>query len=219
MIAQATDYAELVEQLPPDSTVVLRDVSWEEYEELLDAVGEASGLRISYDEGRLQIVTLSTTREMYADLVKLLVGLLSVRFRTKVLFFGSATMKQSRRRKGAEPDGCFYVQTAELVEKKKVIDFEHDPPPDIVVEIDLHHESLSKFPIYVALGVPEIWRYDEKELAIYHLHNDRYDLAESSRSLPLLNGRTLTEFLNRSQLESQYEVLIAFEVWLRTQAQ
>jgi Uma2 family endonuclease len=209
------NYCELVEQLPADSTLILRYASWEDYEELLDAVGEAKGLRISYDGGTLQIMTISTKHEKYADLIKLLVGQLSLKLRIKILFFGSATMKKRRKQKGSEPDGCFYVQSADLISGKEDIDFNSDPPPDVVVEVDIHHDSLSKFPIYAALGVPEIWRYDGQALTIYHLKEDQYLTAESSQALPMLTSGTLTEFLNRSQHEDQYETLLAFEQWLQ----
>ncbi|MBI3950868.1 MAG: Uma2 family endonuclease [Acidobacteria bacterium] len=207
--------SEIVEQLPTDSTLILRHVSWEDYEELLDAVGEAKGLRISYDGGTLQIMTVSAEHESYADLIKLLVGQLSLKLRIKVLFFGSATMKKRRQQKGSEPDACFYIQSADLIGRKRDIDFNSDPPPDIVVEVDIHHDSLSKFPIYAALGVPELWRYHGQALTIYHLQEDQYVPVESSQALPLLTSRTLTEFLNRSQHEDQYETLLAFEQWLQ----
>jgi Uma2 family endonuclease len=211
-----TNYCELVEQLPADSTLILHHVSWEDYEELLEAVGEAKGLRISYDGGELQIMTISARHEKYADLIKLLVGQLSLKLRIKVLFFGSATMKKRHKQKGSEPDGCFYVQSANLISGKEEIDFNSDPPPDVVVEVDIHHDSLSKFPIYAALGVPEIWRYDGQALTIYHLKEGQYITAASSQALPMLTSGTLTEFLNRSQYEDQYETLLAFEQWLQS---
>jgi Uma2 family endonuclease len=217
MIAtQTTNYAEIIEQLPPASTLILHNVSWEQYEALLEAVGEATGLRISYDEETLRIMTISTKHEKYADLIQDLVRLASLRLRIKVLSFGSATMKKERRLKGAEPDACFYVQNADLIGHKEEIDFSTDPPPDIVVEVDIYHDSLSKFPIYAALGVSELWRYDGQALVMYHLHEDQYVTAEASQALPLLTSHTLSEFLTRSQQEDQYETLLAFENWLQT---
>lgn len=215
MSTQTVNYCEVIEQLPPDSTLILRDVSWEAYEELLDAVGEAKHLRISYDQGTLQIMTLSSEHEVYSYLINDLVRLLSIRLRIKVLCFGSATMKKPRRNKGLEPDVCFYVQSAALIGNNIQLDFSSDPPPDIAVEIDVHHESLSKFPIYAALGVSEIWRYDGQSLTIYHLKEDTYTVAESSLALPMLASSTLTEFLSRSKHEDQYEILLAFENWLQ----
>jgi Uma2 family endonuclease len=210
-----TNYRELVEKLPPDSALLLHNVSWDDYEELLDAVGEAAGLRISYDQGRLQIMTLSPEHESYTKIIERLIDLLSIRLRIKILFFGSATIKKQRRDRGSEPDACFYVQSAERIGKNQRIDFSADPPPDIVVEVDVHHDSLSKFPIYATLGVPELWRYDEHALTIHLLHEGQYVESESSLALPMLSSRVLTEFLNRSQREDQYEILLAFENWLQ----
>jgi Uma2 family endonuclease len=211
------DYAAVIEQLPPGSTLVMHDFSWDEYEALLESVGEAKGLRISFDQGTVQIMTISSEHENMADLIHDLVRLVSLRWRIKILSFGSATMRKRRKAKGSEPDCCFYVQSADLLGKKKRLDFSKDPPPDIVVEVDVHHDSSSKFPIYAALGVGELWRYDGQTLTMYHLQQDEYVAAESSRALPMLTARVLTEFLTRSQQADQYETLLAFEQWLQTQ--
>jgi Uma2 family endonuclease len=209
------NYREVIEQLPADSSLILQNISWEEYEEVLEIVGEASGLRITYDEGTLQIMTLSTEHESLSDLIQDLVRLLSIRLRIKILSFGSSTIKKQRADKGVEPDGCFYVQNATLIGNKTRLDFSSDPPPDIVVEIDVHHESLSKFDIYAELGVPEIWRYDGKMLTIYHLEGGQYGTTAQSTALPMLSSDTLTQFLKRGQQEDQYETLLAFEEWLQ----
>jgi Uma2 family endonuclease len=216
-ISKTENVVEMIERMPADSVLTQHDVSWDEYEELLDAVGEASGVRISYDDGTLQIMTLSQKHEMYSTLIERIVSLLSVARRIKVLFYGSATMRKRKKEKGVEPDACFYVQNATLVGTKKEIDFNVDPPPDVVVEVDLHHDSLSKFPIFAALGVPEIWRYEGQALTIHHLREGQYVASEASLSLPLLTSAVLTEFLARSPKQDQYDILLAFEDWLKTQ--
>jgi len=214
--ATINPHQELIEKLPPASTLILRDISWEEYEEILDALGEAKGLRVSYDQGTLQIMTLSTRHEKYARLIDNLVSLFSITRRIKVLCYGSATMKKQHKLKGAEPDSCFYVQNAELVGRKSDIDFSIDPPPDLVVEVDLGHDSLSKFPVYAALGVNEIWRYDGQELTIHHLQEDRYVEVERSLALPMLSGGALTDFLARLPKDGESKTLVAFDEWLQS---
>ena len=92
-----------------------------------------------------------------------------------------------------------------------------DPPPDVVLEVDIHHESISRFHIYEGLDVPELWHYDEQKLTIYHLQEGRYEVARNSRAFPILTGEVLTEFLTRSQTDGQDETLLAFEDWLRAQ--
>ena len=215
--AVAVDYLELIEKLPENGILTLSDVSWEEYENLLEAVGETPSLRITFDNGRMQIMTLSFKHEYYGDFIKRLVDRLHYVFRIKVIFFGSATLKRQRRLKGAEPDACFYVQSAPIIGHKINLDLRIDPPPDVVLEVDIHHESISRFHIYEGLDVPELWHYDEQKLTIYHLQEGRYEVAGNSRAFPILTGEVLTEFLTRSQTDGQDETLLAFEDWLRAQ--
>ena len=217
VISPAETIVEMIDRMPADSVLIQHGLGWDDYEEVLEAVGEASSLRISFDDGTLQIMTLSQRHEKYSTLIERMVDRLSSFLRIKVLFYGSATMRKSENQKGVEPDACFYVQNAPLVGTKDEIDFNTDPPPDVVVEIDLHHDSISKFPIYAALGVPEFWRYDGSTLAIYHLIEGQYQPSEASQSLPLLTGAVLTEFLDRIPKEDQYEILLAFEEWLKAQ--
>jgi len=214
MSSVATALVEVIERLPADSTLTLRNVSWTEYEALLENVGDASGLRISYDGGTLHVMTLSSEHENYNRLIEALVRLLSTKLRIRVLSFGSSTIRKRVEDKGSEPDGCFYVQSAAAIGKKLRIDFGKDPPPDIVVEVDIHHESLFKFPVFAALGIPEVWRFDGKALLMYNLTKGEYVPAESSRALPMLTSSTLTEFLALGQHKDQYDIVLAFEAWL-----
>ena len=214
MSAPTLSYYDTMSQLPEDTVVIWHHVSWEEYEELLEQVGEASGLRISFDDGTLQAVTLSTEHEKYVRFIERVVSTLSLRLRVRTLAFGSTTMKKRKQRKGNEPDACFYVQTAAALGNRIHLDFTLDPPPDIAVEVDVHHDSLSKFPIDVALGVPEIWRYDGGQMRIHQLRHEAYVEVESSPALPMLTSRILTEYLTRMREEGEFDTLLAFDEWL-----
>lgn len=104
-----------------------------------------------------------------------------------------------------------------MIGNKIHIDFATDPPPDIVVEVDISHESTSKLTIYADLAVPEVWRFDGRVLTIYRLEQSEYVISTESAALPALTSETLTEFLNRAEKEGQYETVLAFEEWLRSQ--
>jgi Uma2 family endonuclease len=216
MITETTDYYAIVSRMPEDTVVIFHSVSWEEYEELLAEVGEAPGLRISYDDGTLKVMTLSSEHENYSRFIENLVGVVRLRLRMRIRSFGSATMKKSRKRKGNEPDCCFYVQTAAALGKKIKLDFAVDPPPDIAVEIDVHHDSEDKFSIYAALGVQEIWRFNGQQLFIHLWQQDQYVEAETSRALPMLTSSILTEFLTRMREEGEFEAIIAFDEWVQS---
>jgi Uma2 family endonuclease len=215
MSATATNWLELVEQLPADAEVKLHNISWDAYEELLEQVGEASGLRISYDEGTLRIITLSTEHEKYATFFEKLTAIISLRLRLNIVSFGSATMRKRRKERGNEPDACFYVQSAPLIGNRIKLDFTKDPPPDIAVEVDVHHGSQDKLSIYAGLGVPEVWRYDGERLKISVLENSNYVEAEQSRALPVLTAELLTGFLRRMREEGEFQAMVAFDEWLQ----
>lgn len=224
MSTQIASYYDIVSELPDDASVTFNDVSWDEYEELLEQVGEAPGLRISYDNGSLQVMTISSEHEKYASFISSLTTVLKLRLRTDILSFGSATMRKRRSKKGNEPDACFYVQTAPLIGNRIQLDFEIDPPPDIAVEIDIHHDSRSKFPIYAALGVPEIWRYDGRIMTIYHVAEDAterepsYIEQDASSALPMLTTTLLTEMFERMRTDGELKALLAFDEWLQSRA-
>lgn len=212
---QTTGYYEIVSQLPPATDITFHHVSWEDYEELLDQVGEASGLRISFNEGTLQVMSLSPEHENYVRFFEALITTIRLRQRINILSFGSATMRKSKKRKGKEPDACFYVQSAAALGNRIHLDFETDPPPDIVVEVDVHHTSRDMFSIYAGLGVPEIWHYDGLALTIYQLEDGAYAEVAVSPALEMLTSQVLTDFLNRMRTEGEFQTLLAFDEWLQ----
>ncbi|CAN5664508.1 Uma2 family endonuclease [soil metagenome] len=215
--AVLTNYSEITSQLPAGSDIFLRGQTWENYEEILESVGEASGLRISFDGRNVKIMTLSTKHEKYVRFIEMIITTLSLKIRKRILHFGSATIKSSCQERGSEPDCCFYVQNAELVADKDTIDFSRDVPPDIVVEIDIHHSSTEKFEIYSKLRVPEFWLYDGERLRIYQFESENYIAVKKSLALPILSDDVLTDFLNSLQTSDQFEILLKFEKWLDSQ--
>jgi len=217
--ASARAFYKVVERMPEDTVVTFHDVSWEEYEDLLERVGEPSGLRISFNEGIMQVMTLSAEHETYGEFISHLISHLSFKLQINIAFFGSATIRKKQRKKGKEPDCCFYVQTASLIGNRVQIDFEKDPPPDVAIEIDIHHASRDKFAIYAGLGVPEVWLYDGKQVTIHLLRGSRYVKATASQSLPMLTSAILTEFLTRRRQDGEFQAMRAFDEWLEAQQQ
>ncbi|HEX5085191.1 MAG TPA: Uma2 family endonuclease [Blastocatellia bacterium] len=216
MIAEATKYYTIVSQLPEDTEVIFHGATWEDYEELLDQVGEAAGLRISFNDGTLKVMSLSSEHEKYVRFIEGLIVAIKLRLRINIVSFGSTTMRKRRKSKGNEPDACFYVQTAAVIGNRIELDFSIDPPPDIVLEVDIHHDSTNNDAIYAALGAPEIWRYDGCAMTIYHLQEGEYVVAEASRALSMLNGEILTEHMNRMLRDGEFEALLAFDGWLQS---
>ena len=216
MSTQTSEYREAVDHLPPGATLVFQQVSWEDYAQLLKDLADRPGVRVSYDEGRLEIMSPLPEHEEYKDsifsMVRVFADVHGIELETR----GSATWKRSRLRKGSEPDTCFYVANARKIIGRRTIDLESDPPPDIVVEIDTTNESLSKFGIYAALRVPEIWRYDGKQTHLYELSGRSYSKILESLSFPGLTGELITAFMETTKHQGQTKALTAFRKRLRS---
>jgi len=216
MTAETPDYLGVIDHLPRGASLKLDYLDWAKYERLLDEVKERPGLRISYDSGRLRVVSPLPEHEEYKGLIHDLAVVLAEELDLKLETRGSATYKRQRDSKGAEPDESFYVKTAEAIIGKRHIDLTVDPPPDIVVEIDSTNESLWKFSIYAALGVSEIWRYDGKQAQIYRLVDEAYVESSSSGSFEMMTPTVLTEFIELSKTSGQSSARSAFRQWVRS---
>jgi Uma2 family endonuclease len=137
--------------------------------------------------------------------------------RTDIESRGSTTWKKRSAGRGTEPDSCFYVANAARILGKRRLDIARDPPPDLVVEIDVTSRSLGKFPTYAAFRVPEIWRYLARKgrLEFYGLSDRKYVVISSSLSFPILTPRALEAFIEQSKTEGQTAAAAAFRRWLR----
>jgi Uma2 family endonuclease len=205
------DDLDAVRHFPEGSTLVLRDVSWDDYERLAESLAKGFHRRVSYDRGRLEIMTPLPEHATSARLIDALVRVYAEEGGFDVENYGSSTWKRRSLSKGVEPDSCYYVSNAgRIVGKRHRIDLESDPPPDVVVEVDLTNESLGKFAIYAALLVPEIWRYDTVSVQFYVLGDQEYHRAVESQSFPGLTPAMLATALEHSQTGGQSAALRAF---------
>ncbi|MEK6304023.1 MAG: Uma2 family endonuclease [Acidobacteriota bacterium] len=214
MSTSAASYLEAVEHLPDGAMLRLEHISWDEYEHLLEELSEWPGVRVSYDHGRVEIMSPLPEHEEYKDFIYSMVRILAEEINLSLETRGSTTFKRKGDLKGAEPDASFYVQNAGSLVGNRRIDLDVDPPPDIVVEVDITNESLSKFPIYAAFGVLEIWRYNGQQARIYHLLDRDYVEASASRSFHGLTAQAITDFVELSKTEGQSKALTAFRQWV-----
>jgi len=198
MSARFTNYKDVIDHLPPASVLVLEDVTWEEYESLLEDLAEhRRSVRVTYDRGRLELVTTSRKHEKFNRFIEGMIRILSEEYAMNIESSGQATWKRKHLAKGAESDSAFHIAAAGDVIGKEELNLDHDPPPDLAIEIDVSNQSLGKLPIYSAFSVPEIWRYLPRKnvLQIYVLRESAYIDAESSRAFPILTriGRVPAE--------------------------
>src|SRR5215208_3944298 len=117
-----------------EQRVLLRNISWETYERLLDERGDSRVPRLAYDRGDLEIMSPSSEHESVAYFVALLVAVLAEEMRVNAYGVGSTTYRRGDIGRGFEPDGSFYIRNEERIRGKPRIDLSVDPPPDLVLE-------------------------------------------------------------------------------------
>lgn len=198
-----------------NKTILLTDISWEEYEMFLEDFEEKAGWHLTYDGGKLEIMPPLMEHETPSRSIDLFVWAYCEHFGLTFESAGSTTFRRKLKRKGVEPDACFFVQTAEkVIGQSETLDPDNYPVPDVAVEIDVTHGSLDKFSIYATLEVPEIWLFDGKKLSFYELRNENYHQISNSRALPKLSAENLSDFLQISKKKRQFFAVKSFQNWL-----
>ena len=179
--------------------VVLRNISWSLYQQLQAAKGDTSNPRFAYDSGFLEITMPSTEHEFANRALARIFETIAEELDIDFANLGSTTFDREDLKKALEPDTCFYVQHADLMRGKPRLDPLTDPPPELVIEVDVSSSSLNKLPIYAGLGVAEIWRWRLHGVSILRLEHGAYHQQDASVILPGVTSEQLTYLLQASQ--------------------
>ena len=200
--------------LSPGRQLLMTDVSWQAYEQMLEEFGEKRNSRINYCQGILEIMVPlpkhETGKVLISDFVKVLLEELDIEFWS----LGSTTFKSKEMRRGLEADDCFYIENEAAIRGKDDIDLKIDPPPDLAIEIDI--TARTRFDNYEVLGVGELWRFDGKKLEMNVLQEGQYVRVSESPHFPGFPlGDAIPTFLQRSKAEGRNRAMKAFRAWVR----
>ncbi|MBE9006615.1 Uma2 family endonuclease [Fortiea sp. LEGE XX443] len=195
--------------------VMLYDISWQQFENLLKDLGEHRAARIAYDRGTLEIMTPLPEHEYYKEVISIAVQDIAEELAFDYESYGSTTWRRESRMAGVESDNCFYFQNEAAIRGRLDLDLQRDPPPDLALEIDITSKSLDRFPIYARLGVPELWCYDSGELKIYNLQDGEYVESEISLVFPNLAIRELPKLIEQNRENGRRATRQAVREWVR----
>jgi Uma2 family endonuclease len=198
-----------------EGNVVLKNISWQEFEDILIEMGDSRSSRIAYDRGTLEIIMPLQEHEYFKDIISDLVKDLAEELDRDYECLGSTTWKRKDLLAGVEPDNCFYIQNEPLIRGNLNINLSQDPPPDLALEIDMTSKSLNRQVIYARLGVPEIWRYDEGVLTIYHLQDGEYIESERSLAFPDFPIKEIPAFVKENLNVGRRVIRKLFRAWLK----
>src|SRR6185437_12890528 len=188
----------IVEQKRAEQRFVMHGVSWNTYELLLADLANRSSPRVTYDQGRLELMSPSDEHEQYRRLLGRMIDIWTLENRIPIRSFGATTFKREASQRGIEADECYYVRNEALVRGRRGLDLDADPPPDLAFEIDVSASSLGKLELYAALGVPEFWLFTGEMLTMYEFRSDAYQTVDVSLNLPGFPAADVAHWIARA---------------------
>ncbi len=198
-----------------ENRVTFHGLDWSAYQQMKSLLNERTRARLTFDRGTLEITMPSEPHEFYAELIGLFIRILVVESGLRLKSLRSTTLDRADLDRGTEPDNAYYIQNQPRV-AGRAIDLANDPPPDLVVEVDIRHTDIDKNAIYAAMGVPELWRFNGQLWQIYQLSNGDYLECDRSPTFPFVAKDDLYNFLTASQTD-EVEAEINFRAWVREQ--
>jgi Uma2 family endonuclease len=184
MLPMQTRYRESDPQPTHDDIIHFSGVSWDDYERLLVMRGDHSAPQIAYLEGEVEIMSPSQTHEGIKSVIGRLVETYCLERDIVFSTYGSWTLKDKARNRGAEPDEC-YVFGTEAAER-----------PHLAIEVVWTHGRIDKLEIYRQLGVAEVWYWRQGLIQPYCLSGEHYEPASESQILPGLDLALLMRFID-----------------------
>jgi Uma2 family endonuclease len=170
-------------------------VSWDTYLQVREVIGDDSNVRLTFSHGVLEIMSPKRLHEQITRLIDMVVTLMAFELELNVDNCGAMTLRFESAQRGGEPDSCFYVANESAVRGLEEIDLAVDPPPDIVIEVDITSPSIDKFGLYLVAQIPEVWRFDGAHMEFYVLSGEKYDTTPHSLSFPSLTAEMLEGYL------------------------
>ncbi len=188
---------EWMRAMGPGERVVFDGLTWDEYEWFDHQRDELRpGVRLTYADGCLELMTTSFIHDGASVRLNLLVTALALELRMPIRGARRTTFRREDVERGFEADESYYIQNVAAIRGVREIDLTRQPPPDLVIEIDHTRSSLPKQPIYAALGVPELWRFDGTQLTFFVLQaGGGYQPQSNSRAFPLVTSADVTRLL------------------------
>jgi Uma2 family endonuclease len=202
---------------PPtgEQRFLLAGVDWQSYTKIADGFGERP-VRATFDGGRLELMTTSPRHEAWKSTFALLIPILCEELGVEFACFGSMTIRREDLERGFEPDECYYIQNEPAVHGRLDLDMDHDPPPDLGIEVEVSRSALDRISIYAAMRVREVWRFDGEDLHVLHLNaSGQYDDAAHSLAFPTLPVPEFVRIIRQRETMSDTQLMRAFRTWVR----
>jgi Uma2 family endonuclease len=207
----------LVKLPPAEQHYVVYNVDWDTYVTISDKLGERN-IRLNYDGVNLEFMSTSLEHERAKKRLACLLEIVALEMGIDMLPGGSMTCRHQDLERGFEPDECNWIEHEAQMRGCDHMDLTRDPPPDLMLEVEISRSFIDRLALAARLGVPEVWRWDGETLRVMSLGSDgQYREDERSRALPFFPVAELVRFLKLETAQSETQLLRAFRDWVREQ--
>lgn len=169
-----------------EQVFIINHINWEEYENLLELIGDNSGVLFKYEEETLVIMSPSRNHEIFKENIGILIETYCLIKKIKFYSLGSTTFRSKKRLKGIEPDKSYCLNS-----RKEF--------PDLAIEIIITSGGINSLQIYQDLGVKEVWFWQKETLTVYHLEKEEYQKVKQSSLLPDIDLDLLANLVIKSE--------------------
>jgi Uma2 family endonuclease len=186
---------------------LLHSVSWKDYTRFLGALGDRS-MRHTYDGGELELMSPRKDHDWIKSFIGRMIEYIAISFDIDIQCIGSTTLTGEAVEKGFQPDEAYYVANEAIVRGKRTYDSSVDPPPDLLVEVDVTNSSLDRMPGFAALNINEVWRHDAESVQFYRLiSSGEYERIDRSLAFPFVESGDIDRHIEKLDELSENRVL------------
>ena len=209
---------DLLPELSPGQSVAMTDLCWGDYLRVLAGRDRLRrGARVTFDAGRLEIMTISSPHDRLKYYLGRIIDTLSEELSIEIVGQGQTTISREDLDRGFEPDAWYYVQNATRMRTTRDLDFTRDPPPDLAVDVEISRSALDRLDLYARMGVPEVWRHDFTTLTVLHLNADAtYSERLTSLSFPQVPLSGVGVAIAEAEAHGSLIAFRNFRAWVRS---
>jgi len=172
---------------------------WQQFEALEALLAESVGVRITYLDGAIELMTVGEPHELIKSLLGMFLEAYFIEMGIEFIPVGNATRRSEVKGVSFEPDESYYL-------------YEQKVHPDLAIEVILTSGNLQKLEKYRRFQIPEVWFWENDQLKVYALGNEAYQEVDRSQLLPELDLALLVRCV---QIPSRLEAMRAFRDGLR----
>jgi Uma2 family endonuclease len=206
--------ATITETAEGERRFIIRDIGWQGYQTLLNLIGDRP-VRVTYDRGDVELMSPQSRHERNKSRLGRMVEILTEELDIPMIAAASTTLKREDLDQGLEADESFYLASLHLINNLEDLDLNVDPPPDLAIEIEITRSAMNRLGIYGALRVPEIWRFDGRNLRILFRQEDgTYREIAQSKSLRWITIDEIRQFAGE-EIGDDTRWAKTFRSWVR----